>query len=347
MAVAAELRQRGHELQFCCGGTARNVLKKKDEPVIQVPALTHAMEDNRVQVFETIQCNWRTILNASDTIERLCAIFESYDPDLLITDFEAFSPRAAAKLHIPIISFNHQQVITETRYDLPPKHRWDAMLAHLVIRAIAPRNPAHILLTSFFFPPLKHPDRTTLVPPIIREEVRDRIPSEGDHILVYYNHGEGADDVLETLRSVDAPFIVYGFPQSADDQNVARLTMKEPSIDGFLHDLATSRAVICTAGFTLMSEALYLGKPLLVVPNQGIFEQTLNALFLEQETLGEYITQSELTPDRIERFLARTVKYRTRMRNLHTCGNDEAVDCIEEILYRSEPTKYSVSSRSA
>lgn len=346
MAVASKLRRRGHELVFCCGGTARKVLEKKDEPVVPVPALQHAMEDNRVQVLETIQCNWKSVLNASDTIDRLSDAFRSFGADLLITDFEAFSPRAAAQINLPTLSFNHQQVITETRYPLSPEHWWDALLARLVIRSIAPRDPVHILLTSFYFPQVKRPDSTTLVPPIIRQEVLERTPSEQDHILVYYNHGEGADQVLESLRRVDASFVVYGFPQAPSAEPDAQLILKEPSIDGFLDDLATSRAVICTAGFTLMSEALYLGKPLLVVPNQGIFEQTLNALFLERETLGESVAQPELTPERIERFLARTVKYKTCMTNLRTCGNDDAVNCIENILHQFMPRTFAVPSTS-
>jgi uncharacterized protein (TIGR00661 family) len=45
--------------------------------------------------------------------------------------------------------------------------------------------------------------------------------------------------------------------------------------------LSTAKAVIATAGFTLMSEALYLGKPYLAFPMQGQFEQHLNAHMLD------------------------------------------------------------------
>ena len=39
-------------------------------------------------------------------------------------------------------------------------------------------------------------------------------------------------------------------------------------------------------GFTLMSEAVYLHKPLLSVPVVGQFEQVLNALYLQALNFG-------------------------------------------------------------
>ncbi|HMB90388.1 MAG TPA: glycosyltransferase family protein, partial [Rhodothermales bacterium] len=110
------------------------------------------------------------------------------------------------------------------------------------------------------------------------------------------------------------------------------LTFKEPSLDGFLEDLATSRAVLCTAGFTLISEALYLGKPLLVVPNRGIFEQTLNALFLKREGLGEAVIGRCITTEDVQHFLSRLDTYEKHLRDRPACGNANAIACIERVL---------------
>src|SRR5690606_29122306 len=179
--------------------------------------------------------------------------------------FEAFSPRAAQRLGIPVLSFNHQQVVTELEYDCPGRYEKNKALTATAIRLIAPSDPTHILLTSFFFGPLKRPDRTTLIPPIIRPEVQALTPSEGEHVLVYYNQTDGSQGVLEALRSVKAHFILYNFDAADEPETYDNLTFKNPSIEGFAEDLASCRAVICTAGFTLISESLYLGKPLLVV----------------------------------------------------------------------------------
>lgn len=50
-----------------------------------------------------------------------------------------------------------------------------------------------------------------------------------------------------------------------------------PARDGFLNDLANAGGVIANAGFELSSEALKLGKKLLLKPLAGQFEQAANA----------------------------------------------------------------------
>lgn len=339
LAVSEALRASGHEVTFCCGGTARTILEQQGEDVVPVPALTQEMEGNEVRLGQTVSCNWRTVLGAESVVTRLADVFAAKRPDLLITDFEAFSWRAARRVGVPVLSFNHQQVLTETQYRLPPRYWFAAGVTLGAVRMIAPRDPLHVLLTSFFFPPLKRPVRTTLVPPIIRSDVQQLVPRDGDHVLVYYNQSEGTDHVLEVLRQVDTRFVVYNFePERPED--FPNVHFKEPSLDGFLQDLAASRAVLCTAGFTLISEALYLGKPLMVVPNRGIFEQTLNALFLERDGLGRSVMDRCLRLNDVQRFLDETQPLGMHQRDM--CGNREAVACIEGLLARLEPTQISM-----
>jgi uncharacterized protein (TIGR00661 family) len=76
---------------------------------------------------------------------------------------------------------------------------------------------------------------------------------------------------------------VYG---CHDDRTLANVTFRKFDEDQFLVDLASARAVICNGGYTLMSEALHLGKPILSVPLRRHGEQQLNALYLEALGLG-------------------------------------------------------------
>ncbi len=337
MAVSEVLRQRGHEVVFCCGGTARAILEERGERVIPVPALRQVMRANKVRLGRTVGANWRTVLSTRAIVADLAGAFSAERADLLISDFEAFAPRAARRIGLPVLSFNHQQVVTETHHR-PPVQDWPAAaLTSLAVRAIAPRHAAeHVLLTSFFYPALKHPERTTLVPPIIRPAVQRLRPRRTGPALVYYNQTTGAEaEVLRALRQVDAPFVLYNFeaPPNAAASH-PNLTFKKPSLEGFLRDLAVSRAVICTAGFTLISEALYLGKPLLVVPNGGIFEQIINARFLVRDGLGEAVTGRPLAARDVEALLGRAEMYAERLRRFDACGNAAAADCIERLLAR-------------
>jgi len=340
MAVSDELRERGHEIVFCCGGTARDILEAEGESVIPVPPLRQVIDGNEVQILDTIRNNWEYVVRCERIVTDLTDAFADVAPDLVVTDFEAFSHRAAARLDVPVVSFNHQQIVTETRYRLPLKYRFDAALTTAAIRFIAPTRPRQVLITSFFFPPLKNPSKTRLVPPIIRPGVQSLTPTRGDHILVYYNSTDGTEHVLQTLREVDTPFIVYNFEAPSDAAHYENVVFKEPCIDEFLRDLASSRSVISTAGFTLTSEALFLGKPLLVVPNRGIFEQTINALFLQRDGLGAAVLDRPLTSGDIYDFMDRQKSYENRLLGRNACGNKEAIAWIEGVLSSNSPHSY-------
>jgi hypothetical protein len=89
-------------------------------------------------------------------------------------------------------------------------------------------------------------------------------------------------------------------------------------------DLAAARAVVCTAGFTLLSEALYLGKPVLALPNRGFFEQALNALYLRRSGRG-HARFGPVTPSAVGRF----VRTPPTVAPGGAVGNERAADLIE------------------
>jgi uncharacterized protein (TIGR00661 family) len=96
-----------------------------------------------------------------------------------------------------------------------------------------------------------------------------------------------------------------------------------------VNDLASARAVVCTAGFTLLSEARHLGKPVLAVPNRGFFEQALNALYLRHSRAGEAVF-GPLTASAVERFL-RTLP---AVVPGGPAGNERAADHVEAACTR-------------
>jgi uncharacterized protein (TIGR00661 family) len=116
---------------------------------------------------------------------------------------------------------------------------------------------------------------------MIRDEVRDSRPLSGDKILVYLTRENQA--VLDTLKQFHEEFVVFGYNVNEKEDNLEFRVR-----DFFLEELKACKAIIATAGFTLMSEALYLKKPYLALPLKGQFEQVLNALFSKQAGYGNY-----------------------------------------------------------
>ncbi len=84
-------------------------------------------------------------------------------------------------------------------------------------------------------------------------------------------------------------FIVYGYNKAQEDEN---LIFKTFSKEGFLDDLASSKAVMATAGFTLMTESFYYRKPFMALPMKGQFEQEINGILMTELGYGKNLTIS-------------------------------------------------------
>ena len=73
------------------------------------------------------------------------------------------------------------------------------------------------------------------------------------------------------------------------------------SRDGFVRDLCDCGGVICGGGFSLISEALHLGKKVLSKPIRGQAEQESNARALEKLEKG--MVMRDLNSRKISRWL--------------------------------------------
>jgi uncharacterized protein (TIGR00661 family) len=301
-AVTHALRARGHEVSFCCGGPAADRLRAESEPVLDVPAPRELVRRNRVRLLASARHNLPIAVRTLDIVEDLAERIRALAPDLVVSDFEPFAPRAAERLGLPAVALSRQQILTEARCEVPPRFAASAALTRLGVGIMTPRRLfRRVIVPSFFFPPLRPGRDAALVPPIVRSEVLAARPRRGEHVLVYVNPPAGSESLLDTLRRVDAPFAVYNVRPPDTHEAYPNLTFR-PAGPRFVDDLASARAVVCTAGFTLLSEARHLGKPVLAVPNRGFFEQALNALSLHRGGAGA-AAFGPLTAPAVERFL--------------------------------------------
>ena len=155
--------------------------------------------------------------------------------------------------------------------------------AKAVIKVYVQNAKIHIL-TSFFNPPIKKSSNSVIYPPILRDNIMALKPVKGDKILVYQT-SDSNYKLMKNLKKIDEEFIVYGFNKNGYDKN---LTYREFNEDVFYDDLRTAKAVITNGGFTLISEAIYLKKPIYSMPALGNFEQILNGFYVDKLGYGEY-----------------------------------------------------------
>ena len=164
------------------------------------------------------------------------------------------------------------------------------------------------------------------MPPILRPEVLAAAPELGEHLLVYQT-ASGNDTLPETLARSGVSCRIYGLRRDLiEDAVEGNLTYRPFSEAGFIDDLRTARAVVAGGGFTLLSEAIYLRKPILSIPAAGQFEQELNALYLEDLGYGAYA--SSATDSAISVFLERLPDYERALAGYEQDGNTHTMAAV-------------------
>jgi len=165
-----------------------------------------------------------------------------------------------------------------------------------------------------------------ILPVILRKEVVHQRARKGGHILVYQT-SHTYDELLPPLRSVREHFIIY---PAQKNKKEAYITFKTFSEKGFLHDLATCRAVITNGGFSLMSEAVALQKPIYSIPVRHQYEQIFNAQLVARAKIGEH--HDSIDVHSLKHFLKNLPLYERNIKKYSRCGNDELIRIVDGII---------------
>jgi uncharacterized protein (TIGR00661 family) len=312
-----------HEVHIFASDRAYTYLSQHFDNVYEIGGFNTVYEDNEVQNTKTFIKGMKDLPgDLKKSLRLMYSVAKAVKPQVIISDFEFYSNLLSKILRLPLISLDNMHVLTQAELDVPSEFRTERIAAEGVVRSFI-QLPAVYLITSYFYPPLKNPEKSKYFPPVLREEIMNLKPYKGDHVLVYQT-SDSNWKLLEILKKFDDEFIVYGFHQEGRDEN---LRFKKFNEDEFFQDLAQARAVITNGGFTLISEALYLGKPVLSVPVKKQFEQILNAIYLERLGYGEF--HQDLEEEDIANFLSNLEKYRKNIDLTFKHDNNQAI--LEEL----------------
>jgi uncharacterized protein (TIGR00661 family) len=321
------LLERHHEVMILSSGDALHALSPT-YPVYKVPNLRYEYnEAGKRCLFRTGASHWSTVWDAlfgGPALDGVMRALRDFAPDVAVCDCDPFVHTAAARLGIPRVSFDHFGVLAFCKIAMPWVDRLCAARDVATYRRLI-GNPQRIVVSSFFDAPPKR-SGVTLVPALVRDEVRRAKASAGEHLLVYLNNGahQLTPHVEEALRGLRMPVIVYGTERRGDD---GRLSFRAPARAGFVNDLARSIAVFSTAGNQLVAEALHLGKPMLVMPENTV-EQRTNARAIEAMGFGRALDHERLTTLAMRGFLSEVPRYRASARGFARDGTNDAAAAL-------------------
>ena len=320
--VIAWLLEQGHDVRVVSSSRAFTLLDQTfPGRVLEIKGFHLAYKKLTVSKSRTVSLTLRSAPEALQTnFRQYRQLLRGFWPEVVISDFESFSYFYAKLLRVPVISLDNMQILVRGQLDVavPPAERESYDLARHLVRLKLPRA-RHYLITTFFELPLKprYAERTTLVPSIIRPEIQAAQPSRGDYVLVYQT-ATTQTDLVEILQQLpDQEFRVYGFNK---DEHHGNVLLRPFSEAGFIAELAGARAVLTNGGFSLISEAVYLHKPVCAVPIPAQFEQWLNAAEIEQRGYGRRLAAIE--PAGVRAFLAELPQYEAALSSYQQQGNE-------------------------
>lgn len=323
-AIGTYLESRGHDVRMVSYDRGLKNLRDRFD-VFEIAGLHIANSDNRVSVPRTIVENLakspRMIGKARELRREL---FVEFQPDAVITDFEPVTAYLAWMRGVPLITLDNQHRMRYMESPCPPGLGRDKRMTELVIRMLVPR-PDVSLATTFYFDKVRN-DHTFLFPPILRDDVRAIAPERGGHVHVYLSFG--FDSFVELLRGEPGErFVLYGYDRDDTEGNI---TYRKFSREGFLRDMASSKAIIATAGFTTLTEGLYYRKPYMTLPMKGQFEQQLNGYLLQD--LGYGLNAPRPDADSLRLFLNSLADFEVNLASYRAEDNSAIQQKLDELF---------------
>lgn len=284
------LLSRGHKVAaVLIGSSSRREIPSFVRERIKAPIITYRSpnfitdkENKSILLGRSIVQNvwqWKKFRKSMKLIRE---VVDEYKPDLLLNFYEPLIGICSMfkKLNTKVISAAHQYIYLHPSFQFPEGGSKSDQLAIKFYTKLTAKGSEKLLALSFY--PLDPSSfrQIKICPPLLRKEVFQQEVFAGNHILVYLLNSGYMQDIISWHK--EHPEVeLHCFTDSATVKGKWRFdeTLCFHSLDDqkFLHFMANAKALVTTAGFESVCEAMYFGKPVLMVPVQGHFEQWCNA----------------------------------------------------------------------
>lgn len=182
------------------------------------------------------------------------------------------------RISVPQICIGHQYLFLHKDFRLPRKDKGSLMLLQLFTRLTCLGAQKKLAL-SFRAMDDDNRKHIRVVPPLLRKEVMLEEATQGDYIHGYMVNSGFSENVCRWHAAHPETPLRF-FRDKNNNMPVMKVddTLSFYQLDDveFLRQMSGCRAYASTAGFESVCEAMYLGKPILMVPAH--IEQDCNAL---------------------------------------------------------------------
>ena len=193
----------------------------------------------------------------------MCVPFREYD--LIISDFEPITLWGAKIAGVKSVGIGNMYSVTSKKLRRVKGNRTTKFFATVMCPT---KNKIGMHFQKF---------DDFIYYPVIRSEIRDTVVSNKNFTLVYLNSFSD-EELLHFFNSKSLSnnqFIIYS-KTAKYERTINNCTVKPLNNENFVQDISNCNSVVTAAGFQTVSEALYLGKKLFVIPIKKQSEQISN-----------------------------------------------------------------------
>lgn len=283
------LEAKGHSVEKIIIGTSQGrvipefIRQEFGGREVAIPSPNFALDKRgrKVRLLKTIAVNLMHLPRFVSSVWRVKELIKVVKPDMVVNFYDLLAGLTFYfyRFQIPFVCVGHQYLTLHPDFPFPRGNGFQRFLLKWHTRLTALR--AHKLLAlSFRYMDTKPGSRLIVVPPLLRKMVMDKSPEKGDFFLGYLLNKAYADEVVNWHKKYPTEKAHFFWDnQEAEEETIIHrnLIFHRLSDTKFVDFMSRCKGVVTTAGFESVCEAMYLGKPVLMVPTYGHYEQQCNA----------------------------------------------------------------------
>lgn len=315
IALAEMLERAGHTVVASLVGVSEKgevphfFQERITSPIISFnsPSLIYHPVSKNLSINRTVLNAIRFLPRYIKSISKIQEAVRHYQPDLIINFYDVLggihqllskSPWFESK---PLVCVAHQYLLLHDDFVYPDKYQAiDRFLVNFNTR-ITSLFASKKLALSFREMPDCPQKKISVVPPLLRSEVWDLHTKTTDKCFILaYMTQPYMEKELTQWHTKNPNVEIHCFSSRLQMPNVLKHSknLYFHKIDGkkFLSMMAECRAVVTTAGFESVCEAMALSKPVMMIPLRKHFEQTCNAFDAQISGAGITAASFNLSP---------------------------------------------------
>jgi uncharacterized protein (TIGR00661 family) len=296
IALGNMLRKHGHEVvEMLIGKSPQReipsyFIKKAGCQVegFDSPNFIPGKKNQKTSILKSVIYNFRKSSRFLTSLLFLESKIKTHQPDVVINFYDLIAGLLfeIKRPKVKFVCIAHQYLFLHPHFKFPkpPKPEIAALLYYTKLTC---RKADKILALSLGTKPNYNSKHITIVPPLMREEVFRLEPETGDFILGYMVNPTFESQIINWHdEHPECSIHIFSDRKQCLSTELLDYNLRFSKIndDLFIRQLSKCKAYATTAGFESICEAMYLGKPVLMIPAH--IEQYCNMIDAERAGAG-------------------------------------------------------------